>query len=115
LESSLKLNAIRIVHTVIWFFYLCILLVVFYFSIFAKINDIFWTAIAFILFEGIVLLVNDWKCPLVKLAKRYTQNPVAGFDIILPQWLVKHNTSFYKIYAIIFFISLILALVRITK
>ncbi len=84
------LVTIKIVHTVVWaFFVACILGIPF-----AAYVDHFRLAlvlIALVLFEVVVLLINRWRCPLTGVAARYTDNRQDNFDIYLPLWLAKHN------------------------
>ena len=50
---------------------------------------------AIVLVEVIVLLLNRWRCPLSAVAKRYTADRHANFDIYLPGWLARHNKSIF--------------------
>jgi hypothetical protein len=90
MKKSTALVAIKIVHTVVWaFFVACILAIPI-----AANSGRFRTAfllIAAVLFEVVVLLINRWSCPLTEVAARYTDNRQANFDIYLPLWLAKYN------------------------
>ena len=90
----MKLEAIKLVHTVAWaFFVLCILLVWY----FAWQGEFARAAIAIgvVLGEVVILLVNRWKCPLTAIAARYTSDRRDNFDIYLPEWLARENKRIF--------------------
>ena len=41
--------------------------------------------------ECSVLAVNKGRCPLADVARRYSDDSRANFDIYLPEWLARHN------------------------
>jgi hypothetical protein len=45
--------------------------------------------------EAVVLLFNEWACPLTGIAARYTAQREDNFDIYLPLWLAKYNKSIF--------------------
>lgn len=45
--------------------------------------------------EVLVLLVNDWRCPLTPVAARFTTDRTDNFDIFLPEWLARHNKAIF--------------------
>ena len=94
-NSVTKLLLIKILHTVVWVFFVVAILYVLYSGISDKITLFTWIAIASVVVEGIVLLINKWRCPLTPIAEKYTDNPVVGFDIFLPSWFtaVRLNTE----------------------
>jgi hypothetical protein len=55
--------------------------------------------------EIIVILVNSWRCPLTNIARRYTNEDAANFDIYLPRIIAKYNK---EIFSIILFLILLL-------
>ncbi len=66
-------------------------------------------SIGLIIFETIVLIINKWACPLTGIARKYTSDRNANFDIYLPNWLAKHNKS---IFSTLFIIGLILVIIN---
>jgi len=102
------LRAVKIAHTVVWvFFVACI----------AAIPVLAWRAsyrlaalfIAIVAVEVLVIVLNDWHCPLTPIAARYTDDRRDNFDIYLPEWLARHNkTIFGTLYAV----GVLFALVR---
>ena len=84
------LLAVKTVHTVVWaFFVLCIVAI----PVLAWRGEYVaatWFA-GIVLVEVLVLLLNHWRCPLTPVAARYTEDRRANFDILLPEWLARHN------------------------
>ncbi len=98
---SNKLLIIKVVHTVIWVIFVLIILYILYSAIIDRINILTWIAIALIVVEGIILLINGWRCPLTTMGEKYTEQTDVGFDIFLPRWVAKNNkTIFTSIYLI---------------
>ena len=97
----MKLLQIKILHTVVWVFFVLAILYILYSGIADRVNLFTWIAIALVVGEGIILLINRWQCPLTPIAKKYTDQHDVGFDIFLPGWLARHNTAiFTSLYAI---------------
>ena len=42
-----------------------------------------------------ILAVNRWTCPLGKIARRYTDDRAANFDIFLPAWLAARTKPIF--------------------
>jgi hypothetical protein len=84
------LRWIKVTHTLVWaFFSACI----FGISFFAWRGNYAAAAllIAIVLVEVAVLSLNQLVCPLTNLARRYTNDERANFDIYLPRWLARYN------------------------
>jgi len=105
-----KLVIIKLIHTMIWSIFVIAIMYVCYAGVFNKVNRWVWFCVGAVLFEGIVLSVNKWKCPLTSLAGKYSNNHSINFDIFLPEWLAKHNKI---LFSIIFLVGLSLVLWRI--
>ena len=105
-----KLHFVKLTHTIIWYVFVAAILYVCYAGAFNKVNKLVWWCIGAVIFEGIVLLANKWRCPLTSVAYKYTENRSAGFDIYLPAWLAKHNKA---IFTSLFFIGLALVIWRV--
>jgi hypothetical protein len=85
-----RLRAIKAAHTVIWAFFAgCILLI----PALAWLGRYRFAAvlIALVLVEVLVIVLNGWRCPLTRVAARYTDDRRDNFDIWLPAWLARHN------------------------
>jgi hypothetical protein len=90
-----KLILVKTLHTLIWASYVWIIGYVLAAGITGRITPMGWGAVALLLLEGIVLLVNRWRCPLTHLAARYTAERAENFDIFLPLWLARHNKTIF--------------------
>lgn len=91
-ESALRI--VKVVHTVIWaFFVACI----FGAPIAASAGHprFALVLVALVAVEALVLLVNNWTCPLTSVAARFTGEREPNFDIYLPRWLAKHNKTIF--------------------
>jgi hypothetical protein len=104
-----RLLIIKWVHTLIWLFFVVVILYILYSGIFNKVNRYTWVGIALIIGEGIVLLVFKMFCPLTILARKYSDSEKDNFDIFLPNWLAKYNKL---IFTTLYIIGLILVLIR---
>lgn len=104
-----KLFLIKLIHTLIWVFYVAIILYVLYSGIMNAVTIYSWIAISLVIFEGFVLMLFQWKCPLTVLGYRYTKDRDVGFDIFLPRWLAKNNKL---IFTTIFMTGFLLVLYR---
>jgi len=89
-QAETSLHIIKLLHTVVWaFLAACVLLIPF-----AAHTGRFGLAallIGLVLFEVLVLAVNQWRCPLTGIAARHTSDRRDNFDIFLPLWLARHN------------------------
>jgi hypothetical protein len=85
---------IKLLHTVIWFFFAsCILALPV-----AALRRRFDWAIGLtvvVLIECLVVAFNHYRCPLTNIAARYTQDRAANFDIYLPVWLAQNNKTVF--------------------
>lgn len=88
------LTFIRILHTVVWALFVALILVL---PVLGWFGHFGWAlfVIGVVLLEGVVLLVNGWRCPLTSMAARYTEDRRDGFDIYLPEWLARNNKAIF--------------------
>ena len=107
-----KLIVIRSIHTAIWLFYVFVFGYILFAGIFNRIDAFLWIAIGLVIFEGIILIINRWKCPLTVIAYKYSNDHKIGFDIFLPRIIAKYNKSFF---VIVFLLELLLILYRLMK
>lgn len=80
-RNDTKLFLVKIVHTLIWVFFVGVIAYVVYAGLMDKITLTVWVAISLVVLEGVLLLMNDGKCPLTSIAKRYTDRREDNFDI----------------------------------
>jgi len=107
LSNNNKLIMIKLIHTAIWSIMAIAILYILYAGVFNRVNPLVWYCISLILFEGMILLICKWKCPLTLIGYKYTDDRSIGFDIFLPAWLAKHNKT---LFTVLFLTGLILVL-----
>ena len=105
-----KLLVIKIVHTLIWVFFVIAIFYVLYSGISNKINSYTWIAIGLVIGEGLILFLFNMFCPLTILARKYSDSTKDNFDIFLPNWLARYNKI---IFTSIYFIGVIIVLIRV--
>jgi hypothetical protein len=86
IESTL--NAVKIIHTVVWVGGLCR---VHSRDLALRLAGRVLLSIGIVCVELLVLILNRWRCPLTSVAARYTGDRRANFDIYLPEWLARHT------------------------
>ena len=104
-----KLFAIKLIHTLIWGFFVFVVFYILYSGISDKVNSYTWIGIGLIFLEGIVLMIFKMFCPLTLMARNFSDSEKENFDIFLPNWLAKYNKL---IFTTIFIIGLIIVLIR---
>jgi hypothetical protein len=109
MKKNQKLLAIKLLHTLIWAFFVVVIFFVLYSGIYDKITTLTWIGIGLVLLEGLVLLVFKMFCPLTLVARKYSDSEKDNFDIFLPNWLAKHNKL---IFTTIYVLALLLVLIR---
>jgi hypothetical protein len=101
---------IKLIHTIVWTLFVFIIFYILYAGIANEINIYVYIAIASIIIEGLVLMINQGKCPLTNVARKYIDDDSKdNFDIFLPNWLAKHNKI---IFTSIFLVGTFLVLYR---
>jgi hypothetical protein len=108
-----KLFYLKLIHTIIWIFYVLIISYIVYAGIYNKINLYVWIAIGLVIIEGIILIIFKGKCPLTILGYKYTDNQQVGFDIYLPKWLAKYNKMIFGTISVIAILIVIYRMLKI--
>jgi hypothetical protein len=101
MQSERKVFAVKLVHSLIFFFMVACLCYILYCAI-AGIYD--WTllvALGAICLEGLVLLINNGKCPFTGLAEKYGAANGAVTDLFLPTWCSRHTFRISTVVVII--------------
>lgn len=88
------LVAIKLVHTVVWVFFVACILGVYAAAHFGAFGWALACAGA-VLLEVLVLVANRMRCPLTPVAARFTEERRSNFDIYLPEWLAKRNKEIF--------------------
>ncbi|WP_029036677.1 hypothetical protein [Salinimicrobium xinjiangense] len=109
MEIQKKLLAIKLLHTLVWVFFVAVIFYVVYSGITDNITTLTWISIGLVLGEGFVLLIFKMFCPLTIMARKYSDSEKANFDIFLPEWLAKYNK---EIFTSIFLLGVVLVLMR---
>ena len=104
-----KLFAIKLIHTIVWAFFVTVIFYVLYSGITNNVTIYTWLGVALVIGEGITLLIFKMFCPLTLIARKYSDSEKDNFDIFLPNWLAKHNKL---IFTSIFVLGLILVVYR---
>jgi hypothetical protein len=94
LEPASIVVAIKLLHTVVWlFFVVCIMAV----PVTAGLHNFRLTGLfaALVLLECLVLVLNRWRCPLTDLTVRFIPETSDNFDIYLPNWLARYNKTIF--------------------
>ena len=105
-----KLLTIKLIHTIIWSFFVFVIFYILYSGITNTVNTYTWIGIGLIIGEGLVLLVFKMFCPLTLIARKYSDSQKDNFDIFLPNWLAKYNKL---IFTSIFIVGLMIVIVRV--
>lgn len=108
-SDAQKLILIKTLHTLVWIFFVSLIFYIVYSGITDRITTFTWISVAFVIAEGLVLLVFRMFCPLTIVARRYSDSTKANFDIYLPNWLAKYNK---EIFTTIFVAGLLLVILR---
>lgn len=104
-----RLLTIKIIHTLIWLFFVAVIFYILYSGIFDEVTIHTWIGIGLIIGEGITLLIFKMYCPLTIVARKYSDSKKANFDIFLPNWLAKYNKL---IFTTLFVIGLAIVIIR---
>ncbi len=110
MNQSQKLLAIKLLHSLIWLFFVAVIFYILFSGISNNINSYTWIAIGLVIAEGIVLIIFKKSCPLTIIARKYSNSKKDNFDIFLPNWLARHNKI---IFTTIYAIAVIVVLIRV--
>ena len=93
-SRAFNLQAVKVVHTLIWAFFAGCIVAIPIFSWHGRHTVAVWL-VSVVLVEVLVLLLNKWTCPLTGVAARYTEDRRDNFDIYLPQLLARYNKHIF--------------------
>lgn len=110
MTNAHKLLAIKLVHTLVWLFFVGIIFYVVWAGITNNISEFTWIAIGLVFAEGLVLLLFKMFCPITLIARKYSDSKKDNFDIFLPNWVTRHNKL---IFTTIFLAGLVLVILRV--
>jgi len=94
LTPAARLRIVKLVHTIVWASLASCTIAI---SVVAWEREFAWAfaLIGVLLVESLLLLMNDWRCPLTDIAARYTSERRDNFDIYLPEWLARYNKAIF--------------------
>jgi hypothetical protein len=104
-----KLFAVKLIHNLIWAFFVGVIFYILYCGISDQVTQATWIGIALVFGEGAVLIIFKMFCPLTLIARRYSDSKKDNFDIFLPNWLAKHNKL---LFTSIFLLAVVLVVIR---
>ncbi len=104
-----KLIFIKLIHTIIWVFFVSIIFYILYCGITGPIDLYTYVAIGLVVLEGVTLVIFSMYCPLTIIARRYSDSDKDNFDIYLPNWLAKYNK---QIFTAIYLAAVLLVVLR---
>jgi hypothetical protein len=103
-----SLRTVKLLHTAAWTFFAGCIVLIPVAAWYERYVAVLVMA-GFVFIETLMLALNDWKCPLTRVAARYTQDRNDNFDIYLPLWLARYNK---EIFGPLFVLGLVFALAR---
>ena len=106
--SARMLFRIRLLHTAVWLVLASAVVTIPVATILGSLR-VALCASGLVLIELAVLLSHRMQCPLTGVAARYTDDRADNFDIFLPIWLARANTT---IFGAIFVVSEVALLAR---
>lgn len=95
MSGETKLILIKIIHTLVWFFFNVVIFYMLYAVLIDRLDKWLWIGYALFILEGITLLYFKFFCPLTIIARKYSDSPKDNFDIYLPNWLARYNKLIY--------------------
>ncbi len=110
MRDDTKLLWIKLLHTIIWLFFVVVIAYIIYSGVIDKITIYTWISVGLVLLEGLILLVFRSYCPLTLVARKYSHSRMDNFDIFIPNWLARNNKV---IFTSLFIMGLIFVLYRI--
>lgn len=94
MTSASKLRVIRWIHTVVWAFFVGVILAM-PFAAWQRRFGLFLWLVAIVMVEVAVLALNRMRCPLTAVAARYTDDRRDNFDIYLPLVIARYNKQIF--------------------
>jgi hypothetical protein len=84
------LHVVKVIHTLAWAFFVSCILAIPILAWRGRFGRVIVLAIL-VFIEIVVLITNEWRCPLTNVAAHYTDDRSDKFDIFLPLWLASRN------------------------
>ena len=81
-----SLTFIKVIHSLAFWFFSAANLIVLFSALSGQTSILTWLALVALLIEGIVLVLNGWRCPLRTYAEDIGAVSGQVTDIFLPRW-----------------------------
>lgn len=101
---------VKITHSLIWAVMVAAIFYILFSGITGIITALTYYCIGLLVVELVVLLLNNWACPLTTVAKKVKSDWKDGDDIFLPKWIAIHNK---EIFGSLLVIGVVLVLLRV--
>ena len=95
MTNGQKLWWVKLIHTIIWVGYNVVIFYMLWLVLTGQLTPMLWAGYILVSIEGLVLLYFKFTCPLTLVARQYTTDARANFDIFLPEWLAKYTQRIY--------------------
>ena len=95
MHNPQKLRQIKLLHTVIWVVMVAAICYIIYSGWSGQITTLTYLALGTIGLEVVVLLANNWVCPMTPMAREFSDSEKPNFDIYLPEWIAKYNKEIF--------------------
>lgn len=100
---------IKLIHALLFLLIVASTIYVFFSSLLDYITNLTWVAFAVALTEMLVLILNNWRCPLTDVAEQQGAEVGSVADLFLPKWL---SDNLFLLFGIIFSITCLLLIWR---
>ena len=100
---------IELVHTVLFVVLSVVLILFVYEVVMDRITSLTWIAVGLFSVEGIVLIVNGWKCPLTTVSEARGSMHGQITDRVLPKWFADRV---FVIYGCLYAVGVLVLVVR---
>lgn len=101
---------IKLIHILLFILVTVCMIYMLYTAAVDQITGLTWWAFGIVVFELLVLIVNDWKCPLTDLAEKKGAEVGSVADLFLPEQLSKH---LFIVFSVSFSVACLLLIWRI--
>ena len=88
---------IKLIHSLLFFLIAICTIYVFVAALLDHINALTWVAFGVAVTELLILIFNDWRCPLTDMAERRGAEVGSVADLFLPAWLSDHLFTVFSI------------------
>ncbi|MDH3457722.1 MAG: hypothetical protein OER90_12865 [Gemmatimonadota bacterium] len=89
-----RLFLVKLLHTAVWVFFAgCVLAI----PVLGWRGQLLEAGVlsGVVFLEVLVLVFNNWRCPLTPIAAQFTTDRRHNFDIFLPEWLARYNKEIF--------------------